>query len=180
MIHLKYRNPHHSSVLNMPSIMSIRVANPVDSRGWGAGRTQIWNWKIYVPHRVYNGGFRERPLTENRGLSERPLTGKQGILELRITKKRIFFLKTRVFSIWPGRESGTKNCKSLKRGSFGAAQVEKWREGFSAEHTRTVLIIMGVPPTPPHPRRRGWLSGWKFCNPKHITRQTATSASVLS
>ena len=86
------------------------------------------------------GGLRERPLTENRGLSERPLTGKQGILELKITKKRIFFLKkTRVFSIGLGRKSGTKNCKSLKRGSFGAAQVEKWGEGgFRGAHTRTV------------------------------------------
>ena len=34
--------------------------------------------------------------------------------------KRIFF-KTRVFSICPGRKSGTKNCIFLKRGSFGAA-----------------------------------------------------------
>ena len=48
---------------------------------------------------------------------------KQGILEIKITKKRIFF-KTRVFSIYPGRKSRTKNCIFLKKGSFGAAQVE--------------------------------------------------------
>ena len=78
-------------------------------------------------------GLRERPLTENGGLSERPLKGKQRILELKITKKRIFF--KRIF---------------LKRGSFGAAHVEKVESlgaakakemgGFRAAHTRTVRL----------------------------------------
>ena len=77
---------------------------------------------------------------------------KHGILELKITKKCLFF-KTMVFSICPSRKSGTKNCIFFKRGSFGAAQVEKveslvsakaekcvWGGGFRAAHTRTVLI----------------------------------------
>ena len=44
-----------------------------------------------------------------------------------------------LFSIWPGRKSGTKNCLSLKRGSFGAAQIEKvvfrgWGAGARPKH----------------------------------------------
>ena len=51
--------------------------------------------------------------------------GKQGILELKITKKRIYIFQTKVSSICPGRKSGIKNFIFLKRGPFGAAQVEK-------------------------------------------------------
>ena len=51
-----------------------------------------------------------------------PAREKQMFLELKIIKKCIFF-KTRVFSICPGRKSGTKYCIFLKRGylerSFG-------------------------------------------------------------
>ena len=61
-------------------------------------------------------GAREPPLTENAGLSEWPLTGKTGVFGAK---------NNRNFSICPGRKSRTKNCTFFKRGSFGAAQVEK-------------------------------------------------------
>ena len=63
-----------------------------------------------------NGGLREWPLTENGWLSERPLRGKTGDFGTKNNKDTYIFLKTRVFSIWPGRKSATKNCIFLKRG----------------------------------------------------------------
>ena len=65
--------------------------------GWGTGVLK-YEIGIYVPRRVSNGRLRERPLTENEGFQSGPSREKQGILELNITKKRIFFFKTRVFS----------------------------------------------------------------------------------
>ena len=59
--------------------------------------------------------------------------------------RNIYFFKTRVFSIWPGQKSSTKNI--FEKGSFGAAQVEnvvfrsgegrKMGGGFCVAHTRT-------------------------------------------
>ena len=43
-----------------------------------------------------------------------------------------------VFSICPSRKSGTKNCIFLKRGSFGAAQVEKVESLVSAKAEKCV------------------------------------------
>ena len=73
---------------------------------------------------------------------------KQGILKLRITKKRICF-KTRVFSICPGRKSGTKNCIFSKRGSFGAAQVEKV-ESLGAAKAENGGLLHGTYPYSPY------------------------------
>ena len=70
------------------------------------------------------GGLGSGPSLKMGGFQSGPSREKQGILELKITKKGIFF-KTGVFSNCPGRKSGTKNCIFLKRGSFGAAQIEK-------------------------------------------------------
>ena len=86
---------------------------------------------------------------------------KQGIWELKITKKLNHF-KTRVFSICPGRKSGTKNCIFLKRGSFGAAHVEKVESlgatkaeiwGVFARHI-PVLSLYGITPHPRVPTYR--------------------------
>ena len=67
-----------------------------------------------------------------------------------------YLFKTRVFSIWPGRKNGTKNCIFFKRGSFGAAQVEKLEslgvgkaEKWGAScGTHPYCPYMGVPSTP--------------------------------
>ena len=103
-------------------------------------------------------GLREQPLTENvwgegvggGGLSERPLTGKTGEFGAKNNKETYILFKTRVFSICPGRKSGTKNCIFLKKGVFwsGPGRKSSLRSGqgrkmggcFRAAHTRIVLI----------------------------------------
>ena len=117
--------------------------------GGGAG-TEIWNWYICVAHGV-KWGARERPLAENVGLSERPLTGKTGDFGAKNNKETYIF---------KSRKSGTKNCTFLKRGSFGAAQVEKvvFRSGQSRKMgvwaiARRILVLSwyGSTTTPPPP-----------------------------
>ena len=115
-----------------------------------------------------NGGLRERPHTEKMGggLSERPLTENRGGFGTKNNKETYIF-KRRIFWSSPGRKSGTNKCIFLKRGSFGAVQVEKveslgeaqadktgvFRSGtgrkmqaFRAAHTRTALIWEYPPP----------------------------------
>ena len=72
--------------------------------GLGSGPTQK-KWGV--------GGGSERPLIENRGGF-----GTKNNKETYIFKRRIFWSS-------PGRKSGTDKCIFLKRGSFGAVQVEK-------------------------------------------------------
>ena len=103
------------------------------------------------------GGLGSGPSLKMGGFQSGHSRDKHGILELKI-KKRIFF-KTRVFSICQGQKSGTKNCIFLKRGSFGAAQVEKAESlgaakaekwGAFARHI-PVLSFYGSTPLGPTP-----------------------------